>query len=371
MGTKRDYYEVLGLRRDSSNGEIKAAYRKLAMKHHPDRNPGDKVAEEKFKEAAEAYDVLSDPQKKNVYDQYGHQGLEGSGFSGFGGFEDIFSSFGDIFEDFFGFGGGGRSRSRARRGADLRYDLTLDFMEAAFGTDTEISVEKTATCPTCNGNGCAPGTHPENCTACGGTGQVSRNQGFFTVRTTCPHCRGAGQSIKNPCETCHGNGQVTVNKKVAVKIPAGVDNGSRLRLSGEGEAGAGSGTPGDLYVFVHVEPHEVFQRNNTDVLCRIQISFAQAALGTRITVPTLTGEKEVDIPKGTQPGDVFKLPGEGIPSLRTSRRGDQIIQAEIKTPTNLNKKQIELLKEFEKIEAGKFTTKLKTILKRGASQAAG
>ncbi len=371
MTTKRDYYEILGLRRDCENGEIKTAYRKLAMKYHPDRNPGDKAAEEKFKEAAEAYDVLSDSQKRNLYDQYGHQGLEGSGFSGFGGFDDIFSSFGDIFEDFFGFGSSGRSRSRARRGADLRYDLTLSFMEAAFGTDTEITVEKAATCPSCNGNGCAEGTQPEKCTACGGTGQVSRNQGFFTVRTTCPHCRGVGQSIKNPCDTCHGNGQINVNKKVAVKIPGGVDNGSRLRLSGEGEAGAGGGTPGDLYVFIHVEPHDFFQRNNTDVICRVQISFAQAALGTRINVPTLNGEKEVDIPKGTQPGDVFKIQGEGIPSLRTSRRGDQIIQMEIKTPTNLNKKQIDLLKEFEKIEAGKFTTKLKTILKRGSSQATG
>jgi molecular chaperone DnaJ len=371
MANKRDYYEVLELRRDCSEGEIKKAYRKLAMQYHPDRNPGDKVAEEKFKEAAEAYDVLSDAQKRNIYNQYGHQGLEGSGFSGFGGFDDIFSSFGDIFEDFFGFGSGGRSRSQARRGADLRYDLTLSFMEAAFGTETEISVEKAATCPTCNGNGCAPGTHPETCSACGGTGQVSRSQGFFTVRTTCPHCRGAGQAIKAPCDNCHGNGQIAVNKKVAVKIPGGVDNGSRLRLTGEGEGGAGGGPSGDLYVFIHVEPHDLFQRNNTDVICRVQVSFSQAALGTKITVPTLTGEKELNIPKGTQPGDIIKLSGEGIPSLRTGRRGDQIIQAEIKTPMNLNKKQVELLKEFEKLEAGKFTNKLKTILKRGTSQAAG
>jgi molecular chaperone DnaJ len=244
-------------------------------------------------------------------------------------------------------------------------------MEAAFGTDTEIAVEKAATCPSCGGNGCASGTQPETCNACGGSGQVSRNQGFFTVRTTCPQCHGAGQAIHNPCDTCHGNGQISVNKKVAVKIPAGVDNGSRLRLSGEGEAGSANGSPGDLYVFIHVEPHDFFQRNNTDVICRIQISFSQAALGTRISVPTLTGEKEIDIQKGTQPGDVLKLAGEGIASLRTGRRGDQIIQTEIKTPTNLNKKQTELLKEFEKIEAGKFTTKLKTILKRGTSQAAG
>ena len=371
MATKGDYYEILGVRRDCDDGQLKASYRKLAMKYHPDRNPEDREAEEKFKEAAEAYNVLSDPQKRNLYDQYGHQGLEGSGFSGPGGFEEVFSSFGDIFEDFFGLGSGGRTKSRARRGADLRYDLTLSFMEAAFGTDTEIAVEKTATCPSCSGSGCASGSQPENCTTCGGTGQVSRNQGFFTVRTTCPSCRGAGRMIKNPCGNCHGTGQITVKKKVAVKIPGGVDNGSRLRLSGEGEAGANNGIQGDLYVFIHVEPHDFFQRNNTDVICSVQISFAQAALGTRIKVPTLTGEKMLDIPKGTQPGDVFRFAGEGIPSLRTNRRGDQIIQTEIKTPTNLNKKQIALLKEFEGIEARKFTNKLKTILKGSSSQAAG
>jgi molecular chaperone DnaJ len=360
MATKGDYYEILGVRRDCSDGQLKTAYRKLAMKYHPDKNPGDKTAEEKFKEAAEAYNVLSDPQKRGLYDQYGHQGLEGSGFSGFSGFEEVFSSFGDIFEDFFGFGSGSRTKTRARRGADLRYDLTLDFMAASFGTDTEIVVEKAANCPSCSGSGCASGSQPENCTTCGGTGQVSRNQGFFTVRTTCPTCRGAGQMITNPCDNCHGNGQITVKKKVAVKIPGGVDNGSRLRLSGEGEAGASGGTPGDLYVFIHVEPHDYFQRNNTDVVCKVQIK-----------VPTLTGEKMLDIPKGTQPGDVFKFAGEGIPSLRTNRRGDQIIQTEIKTPTHLNKKQMELLKEFEEIETRKFTNKLKNILKGSSSQATG
>ena len=371
MATKRDYYEILGCSRDSNEAQIKTAYRKMAMKYHPDKNPGDKEAEENFKEAAEAYDVLSDSQKRDIYNQYGHQGLEGAGFSGVGGFEDIFSSFGNIFEDFFGFGSGGKSRSRSQRGADLRYDLTLSFMEAAFGTDTEIVVEKSATCPSCNGNGCAEGTHPETCGACGGSGQVSRNQGFFTVRTTCPTCRGAGQRIATPCGTCRGNGQIQMNKKVAVKIPGGVDNGSRLRLSGEGEAGTHGGGPGDLYVFIHVTPHEYFQRNNTDVICRIQISFAQAALGAQIKVPTLSGEKVLDIPKGTQPGDVFKFHGEGIPSLRSHKRGDQIIQADIRTPTHLNKKQIALLKEFEDLEEGKFTNKLKSILKGDTHQAAG
>ena len=370
MAGKRDYYEILGIRRDSAGTQIKAAYRKLAMKYHPDRNPNDKVAEEKFKEAAEAYDVLSDSQKRGLYDQFGHQGLEGAGHSGFRGFDDIFSNFGDIFEDFFGFSAGGRTRSRARRGADLRYDLTIGFLEAAFGTETEITVDKTASCPSCSGSGCAPGTQPTVCKTCGGAGQVSHNQGFFSVRTTCPTCRGAGQSITTPCESCRGNGQVTVTKKVSVKIPGGVDNGSRLRLSGEGEAGSDNGPPGDLYVFLHVQPHEFFKRNNTDIICRVQISFTQAALGARIKVPTLTGEHDIDIPKGTQPGDAFTLPGEGIPSLRNGRRGDQVIQADIKTPTNLSKKQVSLLKEFEHLEAGKFTNKLKSILK-GSSQAAG
>lgn len=370
MTTKRDYYEVLGISRDSDDSQIKTAYRKLAMKYHPDRNPDDKQAEDSFKEAAEAYEVLRDPEKRALYNQYGHQGLEGAGFSGFGGFEDIFSSFGDIFEDFFGFGSGGKSRSsRAKRGSDLRYDLSLSFMEAAFGTDTEIAVEKMVGCPSCDGNGCEPGTQPEICGSCGGSGQVSRSQGFFTVRTTCPTCRGTGQQIQNPCRSCRGEGQVYENKKVSVKIPAGVDNGSRLRLNGEGEGGKNNGLPGDLYVFIHVEPHEFFKRNNTDVVCEIPISFIQAALGDKIKVPTLTGETSFEIPKGTQPGDLFRLPGEGIPSLRTQQRGDQIIQTNIKTPTNLTKKQINLLKEFQKLEKNKLTSKLKTILKGSASKA--
>lgn len=371
MTTKRDYYEILGIDRNSSDSELKAAYRKMAMKYHPDRNPGDKVAEENFKEAAEAYEVLRDPQKRGIYDQYGHQGLEGSGFSGVGGFEDIFSSFGDIFEDFFGFSSGRRSQTRARRGSDLRYDLTLSFMEAAFGTETEINVEKLQTCPHCEGNGCEPGTQPAVCQSCGGSGQVSRSQGFFTVRTTCPSCRGAGQTISNPCTHCYGKGQTTVKKRVQVKIPAGVDAGSRLRLNGEGEGGSFNGPAGDLYVFIHVEPHDFFKRNNTDVLCSIQTSFIQAALGAKITVPTLEGETEFEIPKGTQPGDLFRLHGKGIPSLRYDTRGDQIIQVEIKTPTNLNKKQVSLLKEFEKLEKNKFSKKLKNILKGSESRATG
>jgi len=369
MSTKQDYYEILGVQRDAIDDDLKASYRKLALKYHPDRNPDDKAAEDKFKEAAEAYEVLRDPEKRGLYDQFGHAGLEGSGFSGFGGFEDIFSSFGDIFEDFFGFGTRKRSRTRAQRGADLRYDLTLDFMEAAFGTETEINVEKMEICPQCNGDRCEPGTGPETCRQCGGLGQITRNQGFFTVRSTCPICRGQGQAIPNPCRNCRGTGQVSVGKKVSVKIPAGVDNGSRLRLTGEGEPGRQGGPHGDLYVFIYVEPHEFFQRRDNDIICRVPISFVQAALGDKIKVPTLNGDKKLQIPKGTQPGDVLYFNGEGIPSLRTGRRGDQIIQVDIKTPTHLSKKQEVLLKEFAEVESGKLSKKLKNILKGGAKEA--
>jgi len=363
MTEKRDYYEVLGVSRNATDDELKGAYRKLALQYHPDRNPGDKVAEENFKEAAEAYDVLRDPQKRNIYDQYGHQGLEGSGFSGFGGFEDIFSSFGDIFEDFFGFSTRRRSRSRAQKGADLRYDMTLSFMEAAFGTETEIKLEKMEVCPTCEGSACEPGKYPETCGYCHGSGQATRTQGFFTLRTTCPSCHGKGQTIPHPCTYCRGAGQIRINKKVSVKIPAGVDSGSRLRLTGEGESGAHGGPPGDLYVFIQVEQHELFERDNTDVIHRVEISFVQAALGDKIIVPTLESEKELEISKGTQPGDIFRFRGEGIPSLRYKQRGDLIVLVFIKTPTNLSKKQEALLREFKKLESNKLTTKLKNILK--------
>jgi molecular chaperone DnaJ len=371
MSTKRDYYEILYVNRNATNDELKASYRKLALKYHPDRNPNDKSAEEKFKEAAEAYEVLRDPQKRSLYDQYGHAGLENTGFHGFGGFEDIFSSFGDIFEDFFGFTSRRQSRSRAMPGANLRYDLSLDFMEAVFGTETEIEIEKRVICPECGGNGCEKGTEPETCRHCEGIGQVSRSQGFFTVRTTCPTCRGTGQIIAHPCSQCRGTGQVMASKKVAVKIPAGVDNGSRLRLTGEGEPGAYGGPPGDLYVFLHVKPHDFFKRRDTDIICAIQISFVQAALGDKISVPTLNGDKALEIPKGTQPGDVFYFRGKGIPSLRTRERGDQIIQVAIKTPTHLSKKQEAILKEFAELENKKLSNKLKNILKGESSKATG
>jgi len=363
MTTKRDYYEILRVDRNSNEDQIKASYRKLALKYHPDRNPGDKEAEEQFKEAAEAYEVLRDPEKRNIYDHYGHEGLQGTGFSGFRGFEDIFSSFSDIFEDFFGFGTGRRSRTAARRGADLRYDLAISFMDAAFGVDTEIEIEKLENCPTCETTGCEPGTHPEDCRQCGGFGQISRTQGFFSIRTICPHCSGEGRTISHPCPECRGTGRVERIKKVSVKIPAGVDTGSRLRLIGEGESGTRGGPPGDLYVFINVKPHNFFERNNNDIICQVPISFVQAALGADINVPTLTGEKKLHIPKGTQPGEVFRFKGEGIPSLRGHGRGDQIIQILVKTPTGLTKKQESLLKEFGALESAKLSTKIKKMFK--------
>lgn len=367
MANKKDYYEILGVAQDANENEIKARYRKLALKYHPDRNPGDHEAEEKFKEASEAYEVLHDPNKRKIYNQYGHAGLEGSGFSGFSGFEDIFSNFGDIFEDFFGFGRGRRSRSAAQRGADLRYDLVLDFMDAVFGTETKIQITKMESCKTCGGTGCKAGTYPETCSMCNGIGQVSRNQGFFTIRTTCPQCHGEGKSIPNPCSDCRGTSQIRRKKEVSVKIPPGVDTGSRLRLTGEGEGGMKGGPPGDLYVFIRVKPHDFFQRDNLEVFCQVPISFVQAALGDEIQIPTLDGEENLKIPRGTQPGDIFKLRGQGIPSLRDyNMRGDQIIQVIVKIPTSLNSKQEQLLKNFADLESNKISTKLKKILKGGS-----
>ena len=363
MTQKRDYYEILGSDRNASDQDLKSAYRKLALKYHPDRNPGDQEAEENFKEAAEAYEVLRDSKKRSIYDQYGHQGLEGSGFTGFGRFDDIFSSFGDIFENFFGFGGSGQSRSRGQRGSDLRYDMKLSFMEAAFGTESEIEIEKMERCRECSGSGCKKGTEPETCSQCRGTGQVSHNQGFFTVRTTCHSCRGNGQIITNPCPACSGSGQTKVRKKVLVKLPGGVDTGSRLRLTGEGEAGTNGGPQGDLYVFIHVEPHDFFERKEDNVICRIPITFVQAAIGDEIKIPTLNGKKTLVVPKGTQPGAVFRFTGQGIPSLRTKARGDQIIQVDVKIPTHITKKQEGLLKEFSKLEKEKFSSKLKKMFK--------
>jgi len=364
MTEKRDYYEVLGVARDVSNQELKKAYRKRAIKYHPDKNPDNKEAEDKFKEASEAYEVLTDDNKRQIYDQFGHRGLEGAGHSGPSGFEDIFSSFGDIFEDFFGFGSGSSRGNRVRRGSDLRYNMTIDFMEAAFGTEKTISIPKLSVCNECKGSGCEEGSSPETCSHCHGSGQFIQSQGFFKVKTTCPYCKGQGRVISNPCRKCRGAGRVEITRKVQVKIPAGVDVGSKLRLNGEGEASSSpEGPPGDLYVVINIKPHKFFQRDNMDIICAIDISFIQAALGDEIKIPTLVGEEKLKIPKGTQYGDVFKLRGEGIASLRTGRRGDQIIKVIIKTPARLNQKQIKLLKEFDTLDSNKISNKLKNLFK--------
>jgi molecular chaperone DnaJ len=351
---KRDYYEVLGVDTRASQEEIKKAYRQLALQFHPDRNPGNKEAEEKFKEAAEAYEVLRDSQKRDLYDQFGHAGLEGTGFTGFGGFEDIFSAFGDIFEDFFGFGTRRRgTRNAARPGADLLYDLRLDFTEAAFGTEKEIEIPTSENCESCEGTGREPGTEEESCPMCHGQGQILQSQGFFRISTTCHRCGGQGRIVTNPCRPCNGTGRKKVTHKVLVKVPAGVDTGVRLRIPNQGESGYRGGPPGDLYVRLHVDPHEFFEREGDHLYCRIPISMVQAAVGDTIEIQTLDSTPSVKIPPGTQSGDVIRLRGEGVPSLRGSGRGDLLINIQVKTPVNLNKRQKEILQEFAEIENSK------------------
>jgi len=349
----KDYYKTLGVSRNASEDEIKKSYRKIAMQYHPDRNPGNKEAEEKFKIASEAYEVLREPEKREIYDRYGIEGLKGTGFTGFRGFEDIFSTFGDIFEDFFGFGTTHRRRTKARPGADLRYDLKISFYEAAFGKETEIEIPKNVLCEVCKGTGAKPGTYPNPCPSCKGTGQVTRSQGFFTISTTCGQCRGEGNIISHPCKDCRGHGRVRKNKKIHTNIPPGVDNGSKLRIRGEGEEGEKGGPPGDLFVFIYVEPHEFFTREGDDIICQIPISFTQAALGAEIEIPTLNGKKNINIKKGIETGEIIRIKGEGFPRLRGYGFGDQIIQVIVKTPKNLSKRQEEILREFEELNKEK------------------
>jgi len=346
---KEDYYKILGVDRNTQPEEIKKSYRRLALKYHPDKNPGNKEAEDKFKEAAEAYEVLSDPEKRQIYDRYGHEGLRGTGFQGFSGFEDIFSSFGDIFEDIFGFTGGRRTRTVPRSGADFRYDLKISFMDAAFGTTTEIEVEKFQGCSGCGGTGAAPGSEPVVCPECNGRGQVIRATGFFSISTTCSRCGGAGTIIERPCKVCRGSGKEKIRKSVQLRIPAGVETGSRLRLRGEGEEGEFGGPMGDLYVFIYVDSHNFFEREGCDIICKVPISMTQAALGASIEVPTLNGNEKIKIPKGTQNGKLFRLKGKGIPHLRGFGKGDQIVQTIIEIPTNLNGGEEKLLREFAKM----------------------
>jgi len=349
----KDYYKILNISKDASEEEIKKSYRKIAMQYHPDRNPGNREAEEAFKIASEAYEVLRDPEKRQIYDRYGIEGLRGTGFTGFRGFEDIFSTFGDIFEDFFGFGTSQRRRSRARPGADLRYDLNISFLDAAFGKETTIEIPKNVTCELCGGTGAKPGTTPAECSICRGTGQVSRSQGFFTISSTCPHCHGHGVVIPHPCKECRGNGRVRKSNSIQIKIPPGVDSGSKLRIRGEGEGGERGAPSGDLFVFIYVEAHEFFARDGDDIVCQVPISFPQATLGAEIEVPTLNGSKPLRIPKGIENGELLRIKGEGFPRLRSSGRGDLMAHIIVKTPKNLTKRQEELLREFEELSRGK------------------
>jgi len=347
----RDYYEILSISRNATDGEIKKAYRKLAMKYHPDRNPGDNEAEASFKECTEAYEVLSDGQKRKIYDTYGHDGLKNSGYSGPGNFEDVFSSFGDIFGDIFGFGGG---RSQARRngpipGNDLRYDLPISFMEAVHGVTKEVKITKKDTCWTCEGTGCRPGYSKETCPTCGGRGQVIRSQGFFQVSSTCPQCGGEGQIVTEPCSDCDGRGLVDKTKTVSIKIPAGVDTGAKMRLVNEGEGGRRGGPSGDLYVVIHVEEHEFFKREGGVIYCKLPVPMVKAALGAEIEVPTVHGKKTITIPEGSQSGDIFTLEKEGVPSLRGRGRGKMLVELQVMTPTKLCKEQKEMLREFDNL----------------------
>lgn len=346
---KRDYYEVLGVQRTAEEAELKKAYRRLAMKLHPDRNPGNTEAEAGFKEAKEAYEVLSDPAKRSAYDRYGHAGVEAQAGRGPGPGFNPADAFGEIFGDVFGdiFGGGRRGRSTVFRGADLRYELPLTLEQAVFGETVNITVPTLVNCETCEGSGAKPGTSPVTCRTCGGAGQVRVSQGFFAIQQTCPACRGRGQTIDDPCTGCGGRGRIQQTRTLAVKVPAGVDNGDRIRLTGEGEAGANGGPPGDLYVEIQVKPHEVFERDGADLSCIIPISFATAALGGTIQVPSLEGEVALKIPAETQSGRVFRIRGKGVRPVRSNGPGDLYCRVEVETPVNLNGEQKRLLEAFD------------------------
>ena len=362
MSTKRDFYEILGVARGATDDEIKKSYRKMAMKYHPDRNPDNKEAEAKFKEAKEAYEMLSDPQKRTAYDQYGHAGVDpnmggfggggggGGGGQGFGGFSD---AFGDIFGDIFGGGAQGRSGPQVYRGADLRYSMEISLEEAANGHDTQIRVPSWSNCEPCHGSGAEPGSKVETCTTCNGVGQVRVTQGFFSMQQTCPRCSGSGSYIPKPCKKCHGAGKTKSQKTLEVKIPAGIDDGMRIRSSGNGEPGVNGGPSGDLYVEVHIKPHPVFERDGEDLHCKMPISFVEAILGGEIEVPTLSGKATFDVPEGTQSGRTFRLRSKGIKSLRTSLPGDLYIHVQVETPVKLTQAQKDLLKQFdESLKAG-------------------
>ncbi|HVM92688.1 MAG TPA: molecular chaperone DnaJ [Terriglobales bacterium] len=348
--TKRDYYEVLGVVRTATEVEIKSAYRKLALTYHPDRNPNNPDAEEKFKEITEAYAILADAEKRSLYDRFGHAGVGGMGAGAAAGFDPaIFQDFGDIFGEIFGMGdlfGQGRRRTRAQRGADLREDLHLEFEEAVFGVEKKVNVRRNEACDGCRGSGAAPGKAPVTCRTCNGQGQVRYQQGFFSIARTCSTCQGAGSVITDPCPKCRGEARVVRERVVEAKVPAGVEDGTRIRFSGYGEAGAFGGPAGDLYVVLHVKEHPFFEREGNDLQCVVPISFSQAALGTEIVVPTLEGEHKLKVPEGTQSGTSFRVRGKGVPVLNGHGKGDLYIEVRIQTPGKLSKRQRELLAEF-------------------------
>ncbi|ODN69653.1 molecular chaperone DnaJ [Methylobrevis pamukkalensis] len=350
---KRDYYEILGVDRGAGDGDLKSAFRKLAMKYHPDRNPGDTEAEAKFKEINEAYEVLKEPQKRAAYDRFGHAAFE-NGMAGArrGGQQgDFGASMADIFDDIFGdfMGGGRRSRGGRERGADLRYNLEITLEEAFAGKTVEIEVPTSVTCTTCSGSGARPGTQPTACRTCGGAGKVRAAQGFFTIERTCPACQGRGEIIADPCPDCAGSGRKTQERTLSVNIPAGIEDGTRIRLGGEGEAGVRGGPPGDLYIFLSLKPHEFFQRDGADLYCRVPISITTAALGGAFEVPTIDGGKtKVKVPEGSQTGRQFRLRDRGMPVLRSTQVGDMYITVAVETPQNLTRRQRELLEEFER-----------------------
>ncbi len=369
---KRDYYEVLGVNKSSSSDQIKSAYRKLAVKYHPDKNSGDKAAEEKFKEASEAYHVLSNAERKQNYDNFGHSAFEngGGGRGGFSNF-DFSSSFSDIFEDFFseGFGGGrGRSRRSNNRGSDLRYDLSISLYEAYNGKKQDIKFSTSDKCDTCKGSGSKPGHNTGSCSMCGGHGQVRSSQGFFTVQQTCPQCGGAGEEITNPCTSCNGQGKKRSSKRISVTIPKGVDDGTRIRLAGKGEAGSRGGNNGDLYLFINVNSHDLFKRSEENLFFECPISIADAALGTSIEIPTIDGGKaKIKIPAGTQSGKQFRLKGKGMPYMRGGDYGDLYIQVNTEVPISLNKEQKELLEKFREIENEKSNPSIKKFFQKAKS----
>jgi len=371
VAMKRDYYEVLGVSRSATDEELKKAYRKAALKYHPDRNPGDHQAEERFKEASEAYQILCDAERRAMYDRFGHAAFEqGAGAAGFdfaaSGFEDII---GDLFGDFFGTGRSRGGRTRVRRGQDLRYDLDITFEEAAFGCEKTIAVPRLSPCDVCGGRGAKPGTSPKTCPQCRGSGQVRFQQGFFSIAKTCGHCNGQGTIIANPCTACSGAGVKRSTHQLNIKIPGGVDNGSRLKLRGEGETGGNGGPAGDLYVLLRVAEHPLFVREGSDVVCEVPISIAAAALGTEMDVPTLNGPTKLKIPGGTQSGQVFRLKGHGIPDLNGYGRGDELVRVMVETPRKLTARQRELLEEFARLSgedvhplSKSFLEKVKSVL---------